>query len=231
MLHISVGFTHFSRIENAVVVVEQWRKTQPLPAKHLTNVFNWLKKSSCFLQLACLYSYQNCGAFQCQDTWWVDTSQKNRGLISVCLGSITFSAIKVAMLSIALINLHLVKATVSSCKFAFKKMSINQLHEVIIISKHLNSSLLVLKSDAIVQFATLSKLLTSLAKKISLHLSNESVFLRHILTRGHCNTYSYRYFSFGENNVWSWKKWCVGVRFWCTLFLRGLLLIRWFELF
>lgn len=41
------------------------------------------------------------------------TSQKNRGLINVCLGSIAFSAIKVAMLSIALINLHLVKATVS----------------------------------------------------------------------------------------------------------------------
>ena len=43
----------------------------------------------------------------------MDTSQKNRGLISVCLGSIMSAAIKVAMLSVALINLHLVKATVS----------------------------------------------------------------------------------------------------------------------
>lgn len=43
----------------------------------------------------------------------MDTSQKNRELINVCLGSIAFSAIKVAMLSMALINLHLVKATVS----------------------------------------------------------------------------------------------------------------------
>lgn len=60
----------------------------------------------------------------------MDTSQKNRGLINVYLGSIAFSAIKVAMLPIALINLHLVKATVSFIiqSYALKKMSINFLH-------------------------------------------------------------------------------------------------------
>ena len=47
-------------------------------------------------------------------------------------------------------------------------MSVNQLHEVIIISKHLTSSLLVLKSDTIIQFAKLPKLLISPATKISL---------------------------------------------------------------
>lgn len=83
------------------------------PCPQNTWCMSLTKLRNCFPQLAGLYSYQNCGAFQCQDTWWVDTSQKNRGLINVCLGSIAFSAIKVAMLSIALINFHLVKATVS----------------------------------------------------------------------------------------------------------------------
>lgn len=53
----------------------------------------YIKKSSC------LRSYQNRGDFQRWDNiMWVETSQKNRELISIYLSSITLRAIKATTL-------------------------------------------------------------------------------------------------------------------------------------
>lgn len=110
----------------------------------------------------------------------MDTSQKNRGLINVCLGSIAFSAIKVAMLSIALINFHLVKATVTfviqGCvlKNEHKCFSFEMSIKVITISKYV-TSLLVLKNSTIIQFAKSSDCLLAPPLK-SLYPYKASIF-------------------------------------------------------